>query len=242
MDAVRILGGLLGNRAGRASGNGQVLGQVLNGVTNIVAASNQGPRFPPAHHAPFEHIVRESVRRHHHAGGQYGGPVGGWIQNQPPAQRVPTPRHDDDHHHGHHAGVSYRQRAELLITAMVMAAQADGQLDAQEQDRIIQQLQPLDRAESDFLKRQFKRRHDVERFVREIPTGMEYEVYQVSLMAMHLDTQVEAQYLRALAECMRMTPARSQRNPRKSWRTNNFLEEFRKVGFRVQKVIIPPEP
>ena len=206
MDAVRILGGLLANRTGRATGNGQVIGQVLNGVANITAAANQAPRFPPSHHAPFEHLVRESVRRHHHAGGKFGGSVGNWIQTQQPAQRVPIPRHDDDHHHGHHAGVHYRQRAELLITAMVMAAQADGQLDANEQDRIVAQLQPLDAAETDFLRRQFARRHDVERFVSNVPNGMEYEVYNVSLMAMHLDTQVEAQYLRSLAECLRITP------------------------------------
>jgi Protein of unknown function (DUF533) len=206
VDAVRVLGGLIASRANRAPGNGQVLGQILNGVANITAAANSGPavQFPPTHHVPLEHLVRESVVRHHHAGGQVIGPVGPWIQAQPPARRVPTPRFDDQHQHP--SSLACQQRAELLITAMVMAAQADGQLDADEQNRIIQQLQPLDPAEADFLRMQFGRRHDLERFVASVPNGLQYEVYSVSLLAMCLDTPAEAQYLRALAECMRMSP------------------------------------
>ena len=200
MDAARILGGLLANRTGRAPGNGRVLGEVLNGVANIVASSNQPQRFPPSHHAPLEHIVRDSVHRHHRHGGRFPEPAQQWIGRQP-AQRVPQPRHDHD---DHHSGRNYNQRAELLITAMVMAAQSDGRLDQAEQDNIIAQLQPLDRNETDFLRRQFKRRHDVEAFVHDIPNGMEYEVYNVSLMAINLDTHEEARYLKALAECMRL--------------------------------------
>ena len=202
MDATRILGGLLANRTGRTRGNGQILGQVLNGVAAITEAANQGHRFPPAHHAPLESIVRDSVYRHHHRGGRFPPAADQWIRAQP-VQRVPKPRHDHDQHH---SGRNYAQRAELLITAMVMAAQADGQLDQAEQDQIIQQLQPLDRAEADFLRRQFARRHDMEAFVHEIPNGMEYEVYSISLMAINLDTNAEARYLRALGECMRLQP------------------------------------
>lgn len=206
MDAVKVLGGLLANRAGRATGNGQVLGQILNGVANITAGAAPGPsRFPPTHHHPLERIVRDSVVRHHHAGGRFPTHADRWLQ-QAPTQRVPAPRHDDDHHHGHHAQLAYRHRAELLITAMVMACQADGQLDQAEQDRIVQQIQPLDRAEAEFLRQQFRRQHDLERFVQGVPNGMEYEVYTISLMAIHLDTRAEAQYLRTLAECMRMSP------------------------------------
>ncbi len=202
MDAARILGGLLANRTGRGSGNGQILGQVLNGVAAITQAANQGNRFPPSHHQPFEHIVRDSVQRHHHRGGRFPKVADQWVRNQP-IKRVPTPRHDHDQHH---SGRNYNQRGELLIIAMVMAAQADGQLDQAEQDRIIQQLQPLDQNETNFLRRQLNTRHDMEAFVREIPNGMEYEVYSISLMAINLDTNAEARYLRALGECMRLQP------------------------------------
>ena len=202
MNFGRMLGGILANRAGRATGNGQVLGQVLNGVAAITQAANQGHRFPPTHHQPLEHMVRESASRHHHHGGRFPQAADQWVRKQP-AQRVPPPHHDHD---DHHSGRDYDQRAELLIIAMVMAAQADGQLDQAEQDNILHELQPLDRTESDFLRRHLKRRHDLEEFVHAIPTGMEYEVYSISLMAIHLDTQAEAHYLKSLAECLRMQP------------------------------------
>ncbi|TWT52831.1 hypothetical protein Pla22_04590 [Rubripirellula amarantea] len=162
MDAARILGGLLANRTGRAPGNGRILGEVLNGVANVVQASNQSQprppqRFPPSHHAPFEHIVRDSVHRHHQHGGRFPEPANQWIGRQP-AKRVPKPRHDHD---THHSGRNFNQRAELLIIAMIMAAQADGRLDKAEQDNIIRQLQPLDPAETQFLRQHFNRRHDV---------------------------------------------------------------------------------
>ena len=202
MDVGRILGGLLANRTGRAPGNGRVLGEVLNGVAKITAAANQQERFPHSHHQPFEHMVRDSISRHHHHGGQLHQQADTWMRQQR-SVRVPAPQHD---HSDHHSGRNRHQRAELLITAMVMAAQADGRLDQAEQDRIVQNLQPLDANESAFLRQQFNQRHDVDEFVRAIPSGMEYEVYSISLMVINLDTQPEALYLRTLAECMRLQP------------------------------------
>ncbi|MFK8115256.1 MAG: DUF533 domain-containing protein [Rubripirellula sp.] len=215
MDAVRILGGLLSQRAARTGGAGQVLGQVLNG---IAAAKEQqrhvDPRFSPQHHMPLEGLVRDSVARHHHAGGHAAPRVTKWAaqhgqQYMPPKIRsAPRPRHDEPSHHQHQhtSGLGYNQRAELLLQAMIMAAQADGAIDAAEQDRIVQKLQPLDQGEVDWLRREFGRRHDVHDFVHAIPHGMEYEVYQVSLMAMDLDTHREADYLRSLAQCLRIDP------------------------------------
>jgi uncharacterized membrane protein YebE (DUF533 family) len=224
MDAVKILGGLLSQRAARTGGAGQVLGQVLNG---IAAAKEQKERQQHMdarfdhhrHHSPLEGLVRDSVSRHHHGGGQLPPHVSNWAQQHGPryrtqhqrvetVRRAPEPRHDvrDHHQHEHGSGLGYHQRAELLIQAMIMAAQADGKIDSVEQDRIVQQLQPLDRAESDFLRREFGRRHDVHAFVHALPLGMEYEVYQISLMAMDLDTRKEADYMRALAKCLRIEP------------------------------------
>ncbi len=214
MDAVRVLGAMLSHRAARNGGRGAVLGQVLNGIAEAKAqhrSQHHDPRFDHRHHAPLERMVRDGVSRYHHGGGGLYPPGGQWVNQHRPAQPptvrgVPRPRHDDHDDHRHGSGLGYNQRAELLTLAMIMAAQADGKLDAAEQDNIIQQLQPLDRAESDFLRREFGRRHDVHEFVHDVPAGMEYEVYQVSLMAMHLDTKHEADYMRALAECLRIQP------------------------------------
>ena len=223
MDAVRVLGGLLSQRAARNGGKGAVLGQVLTGIANAKEAKEYreraqqfDPRFDHRRHSPLESIVRDGVSRHHHRGGHLPPHMSNWAQQHGPQYRypygqpekvrnVPEPRHRD-HDHRHDSGLGYNQRAELLIQAMIMGAQADGQLDTAEQDRIVQQLHPLDRAESEYLRRQFGRRHDVHEFVHSVPPGMEYEVYQVSLMAMDLDTRAEAEYLRALAQCLRIEP------------------------------------
>ncbi|WP_404306346.1 DUF533 domain-containing protein [Neorhodopirellula lusitana] len=212
MDAARVLGALLGNRAGRTPRNGQILNEVLNGVASVTRAANQQSRhtprrperFPPSHHAPFEHMVRDSVARRHRQGGKFPNAMDPWITGAGRSIPAPPPNHDH-HHHGHHAGVSYNQRAEILVIAMIMAAQADGRIDQREQDEIIQKLHPLDPTEVAFLRREFQRPHDVHVFARQIPRGMEYEVYSISLMAIDVDTRAEVAYLRQLAECLEIS-------------------------------------
>ncbi|MFG0288623.1 MAG: DUF533 domain-containing protein [Rhodopirellula sp. JB044] len=214
MDAVRVLGAMLGNRAGRTPRNGQILGEVLNGVAAITRAA-QPPsrphpadrgrtRFPPSHHAPFEAMVRDSVARRHRQGGRFPSPAEQWINGGGRIIPAPPPHHDR-HHHDHHTGLAYDARAQLLITAMIMASQADGQIDPREQEEIISQLQPLDATEAAFLRREFQRPHDLHAFARSVPNGMEYEVYSVSLMAIDVDTRAEVAYLRQLAECLRIS-------------------------------------
>jgi hypothetical protein len=124
---------------------------------------------------------------------------------QPPVVRgAPVPRHDDHDHH--HSGTAYDRRGEILLQAMIMAAQADGKIDTNEQAKIMAQLQPLTQSEVDYLNREFGRRHDIHDFALSVPQGMEYEVYHISLMAMNLDNAREAEYLRNLANCLRITP------------------------------------
>ena len=222
MDTVKVLGSLLSQRAARNGGKGAVLGAVLNGIAAAKDAKERcaDPRFDHRYHAPFEHMVRDGVGRYHQGGGQLYPPGSQWAQQHyprggypqhvphpgaaPTVRGVPKPR--VDRHDPNPRRFGYDQRAGLLIRAMVMATQADGKLDAAEQDRVVQQLQPLSREENEFLRREFRERHDLDEFVHQIPQGMEYEVYQVSLMAIHLDTRQEAEYLRALANQLRIDP------------------------------------
>ncbi len=213
---------------------GQVLNGVAQAVQAQSQTQTADPRFAPQQHGALESLVRDAIVRQHQAGGQLPNRASGWVQRQaapPTVQRAPSPQHNDQdrhqqqqhgglqqgtHQHGAHpfgqqlqahcSGLNQNQRAELLIQAMIMASQADGQIDTAEQDNIVQQLQPLDQNEVTWLRREFNTRHDVHSFVHAIPQGMEYEVYQVSLMAMNLDTQNEAAYLRDLAQCLRIDP------------------------------------
>ncbi len=101
------------------------------------------------------------------------------------------------------AGVEYSQmerQAELLVEAMINAAKADGRVDAEEQQKIVDRLGEVSRDELAFVRRELAEPLDVQGFIRRVPRGMERDVYAVSLMAIDLDSNPEAQYLHQLAQ------------------------------------------
>lgn len=245
VDPIKILGGLLSQRAGRP-GAGSVMGQVLNGVASG-ARGREGMPVPPAG-SLVEGLVRDSIMRHHHAGGQlppaastwvngypYGqvpqavqpgfppgqpcnfppgyqqgfppGYMPGYLPSNPPQGRpTPIPNQSVPNDPNYSPMTGGDGRGEILIQAMIMAAQADGQIDADEQNRILQALQPLTQAEVAYLNRAFATRHNLDAFVATIPRGMEHEVYQVTLMAINLNDPRELQYIRSLAQALRIEP------------------------------------
>jgi len=100
-------------------------------------------------------------------------------------------------------GVQYEQateQAEIMIRAMINAAKADGQVDQEEQQKILGKLGDVTQDEVDFVRRELAEPLDVDRFIRTIPRGMEQQIYAVSLMAIDLDSNAEAQYLHKLAQ------------------------------------------
>lgn len=96
-------------------------------------------------------------------------------------------------------------RAELLVRAMIHAAKADGQIDQAEQDAIVKQLGTLTEQDIQFLQSEFAAPLNVSEFVWSVPIGMEQEVYAISLMAMNLNNNADALYLKELAHGFRMT-------------------------------------
>ena len=88
---------------------------------------------------------------------------------------------------------------------MVNAAKSDGQIDQSEQDAIVGQLDDVSQAEVDFLRQEFAKPLDVREFVWSVPLGMEKQIYAMSLMAIRLDENSEASYLRELGHGFRMT-------------------------------------
>ncbi|MES9972598.1 MAG: DUF533 domain-containing protein [Candidatus Thiodiazotropha sp.] len=106
-------------------------------------------------------------------------------------------------------GMDYQQatdQATLLIRAMINAAKADGNVDSEEQQKIIGKLGEVTQDEVEFVRNELAQPLDLEGFVRSIPQGMEQQVYAMSLMAIDLDTQAEAQYLHSLAQATQITP------------------------------------
>ena len=92
-------------------------------------------------------------------------------------------------------------QAVLMIRAMVNAAKSDGRVDETEQQNIISKLgSDVSEAEINFLKQEFAAPLDAAGFARSVPSGLEQQIYALSLTSIDLDTQNEAQYLGQLAQ------------------------------------------
>lgn len=224
MDAIKILGGLLGGRK-QAGGLGQqVLAEVLQRQKqNRIRESQQYAQ---------QHAARQQASAYQRAAQQRAA------QNQAAQQRAAQQQSAEQRArqtwqggphlesvlrdvYGRRVGGSYgrqhdhrhdyndqqlNERSVVLIRAMINAAKSDGAIDQCEQDEIVKRLQPLSQQEVQFLQQEFRRPLNVHEFAHDVPRGMEQEVYSISLMAIDLDTQAEARYLHELAECLRIGP------------------------------------
>ncbi|WP_226780835.1 DUF533 domain-containing protein [Oceaniglobus trochenteri] len=90
--------------------------------------------------------------------------------------------------------------AGLVIRAMVMAAKADGEIDETERRALWEVLGDSEAADQAFVEAAMNAPVDVEALARDVPAGLELEIYTASVMAIEPDNRAEAQYLHALAE------------------------------------------
>ncbi len=97
------------------------------------------------------------------------------------------------------------EHAMLMVKAMINAAKSDGHVDAEEQKKIVEKLGDVSEEELEFVKQALTEPLDVDAFVKSIPRELGPEVYVVSLMAIDLDTNQEAQYLDQLVQGLGMT-------------------------------------
>lgn len=92
--------------------------------------------------------------------------------------------------------------AGLMLKAMIQAAKADGRIDAEEQRKLLGNLGEVSAAEKRFVEAEMRALIDVEGLARQVPRGLEAQVYTMSLMAIDLDNRTEATYLHQLATAM----------------------------------------
>ncbi|WP_415403084.1 DUF533 domain-containing protein [Tateyamaria sp. SN3-11] len=98
--------------------------------------------------------------------------------------------------------------AALMLRAMIQAAKSDGQLDDAEQEKLMGQLGgDIDAEEAAFLRSEMSAPVDVNALANEVPRGMGPQVYAMSLLAIDLDSQAEAQYLHQLAQALGLDAA-----------------------------------
>lgn len=214
MDAIKLLGGLLGNNAT----GGNLLGTLMKGAMGGGAAPQQqsaggllggllgggGGASSGGGGGIMGNILKAAVMKQMGGGGApaaaagggggLGGLLGGLLGGEAAAAVEEDPL----------AGVPQQQandQATLIIRAMCNAAKADGQVDEAEQQAIIGKLGgDLDQAEADFLRQELSSPLDVAGFSSSVPRELGPTVYAMSVMTVKVDTRQEAQYLGQLAQ------------------------------------------
>lgn len=94
------------------------------------------------------------------------------------------------------------EAAGLLLRAMIQAARADGEVDAEEREALLSHLQDIDPEERRFVDEEMLRPADPEALARDIPEGLERQVYPVSLVAIDIGHPAEVDHLRRLARAL----------------------------------------
>ncbi|MGI9357454.1 MAG: tellurite resistance TerB family protein [Rhizobiaceae bacterium] len=184
------LGGLLEslarNSGGSSSSGGgldDLLGQLVGG-SGAQAGGNEG----------LGQIIGAVTAALSNAGGSQGGTGGsfGDLLNQAISDRG--------------RGKSSIQPSEpqevaagLMLRAMIQAAKSDGKFDKAEQEKLLNRLGDVSSGERQFVNGELNKPIDVDGLVREVPGGLETQVYAMSVMGIDLDNRNEAQYLDQLA-------------------------------------------
>ncbi|NND91388.1 MAG: tellurite resistance TerB family protein [Granulosicoccus sp.] len=113
-----------------------------------------------------------------------GGSLGDLLNSALQGNKIPEPE------------PAQEDLARILIQAMVNAAKSDGEIDQTEQQKIVANLgDEVSDAERQFVISEMRSPLDLQGFLKAIPRGAEMQVYMMSLLAIDLDHQHEAQYL-----------------------------------------------
>ncbi|KPU84611.1 hypothetical protein JI58_02610 [Marinosulfonomonas sp. PRT-SC04] len=88
--------------------------------------------------------------------------------------------------------------AGLMLRTMIQAAKSDGKIDDSERQKLLGKLGDISSQERDFVNAELAAEIDVDGLARQVPNGMEAQVYTMSIMGIDLDNQTEAQYLHEL--------------------------------------------
>lgn len=91
------------------------------------------------------------------------------------------------------------QQAKLMLRAMIQAAKADGEIDADEQQAILERLGDASDDEIAYVREQLEAPLDVAALASDAGAAGREQVYSTALAAIRLDNAAEASFLRQLA-------------------------------------------
>lgn len=217
MDAIKLLGSLMGNQSLSSGLGGKLLGGLLGGsggggggggIGSLLGSvlGGGGQAAPQQQASPSSGLgnILGSVLGGGGGGGQAagGGALGGLLGSVLGGGSAPAPQVEEPQRQ------EANDQATIMIRAMINAAKSDGRVDQTEQDNIISKLgDDVSPAEIQFLKDEFAAPLDVQSFAQSVPKGWEQQIYALSLTSIELDTQNEAQYLGNLAQSMNLDPS-----------------------------------
>jgi len=101
--------------------------------------------------------------------------------------------------------VAAENNAKLMIRAMIQAAKADGEIDAEEQQTILDKLKDAPAEEVAFVKEQLAAPLDIAGLANDAGESARAQVYSTSLMAIRVDNAQEVAYLRQLSSALGLT-------------------------------------
>ena len=202
MDAIDILGSVLGHKKGGSGRGADILRDILRG----------GPARSPRQTAPsrrepkpesrdlkrdaqeLEDLLNVANQRDERRTKPTSRPRQESAPTRSQAPRSPSTDIVD----------ADSDRALILARAMINAAKSDGSLTQSETMAILKRLGDTSADTIDFLQAELAKPLDVMDFAMSVPIGMERQVYMLSLIAIDLDTNQEIKYLRTLSKALRI--------------------------------------
>lgn len=208
MDALKLLGSLMGNKSLSSGLGSQLLGGLLgggsqqqsgsqsSGLAGILSGVLGGGQQQGG--SALSGLLGSVLGGGSGGAGAISGLLGSMLGGGSKEQAVQVAPEQQ---------AAANDEAILMIRAMVNAAKSDGRIDQTEQESIISKLgDDVSQAEADFLRKEFAAPLDVADFAKSIPRGLEQQIYALSLTSIELDTQNEAQYLGQLAQGLQIDP------------------------------------
>lgn len=173
-----LLGQLGGGSKTRSAGAGGGLGDLLGGLLGGAAAGGMAGG-----------LARKDSQPTNDA--SFGELFNDAVVRQDEPEVAPTPEQN--------------AVAGLMLRAMIQAAKSDGTIDEAEKQRLLGKLgDDLDEEERQFIRDQMAAPVDPEALARDVPAGLESQVYLMSLLAIDLDHDDEIRYLDRLAAALRL--------------------------------------
>ena len=227
MDAIRLLGSLMGNQSLSSGLGGQLLGSLLGGgqqgggsgglgglLGSVMGGGGQqqaggglsgllgsvmggGAQQQSAGGGGLGDLLGSVMGG---GGGQAGGgALSGLLGSVLSGGAAPEVPQEQ------HAEAN--QQAEIIIRGMINAAKSDGRIDDAEKQKIIESLgADVSQDEIDFVQKEFVAPLDVQGYAQSVPKELAGQVYLLSLTSIELDSQNEAQYLSQLAQGLGIDP------------------------------------